>query len=59
MMSIIAIGMNQNGEYMGGKLGALGLIRGGAGDEIWSPAAPPGEGGGRGVIPDGRIAFPG
>ena len=40
MMPIIAIGMRQNGEHMGEKLGALGLIRGGAGDEIWSPAAP-------------------
>ena len=40
MMPIIAIGMKQNGEYMSGKLDSLGLIRGGAGDEIWSPAAP-------------------
>ena len=38
--SLCADGMNQNGEYMRGKLGTLGLIRGGAGEEIWSPAAP-------------------
>ena len=40
MMAIIAIGMKQNSEYMSGKLDSLDLIRGGAGEEIWSPAAP-------------------
>jgi len=38
--SLCADGMRQNGEYMRGKLDSLGLIRGGAGEEIWSPAAP-------------------
>ena len=38
--SLCADGMSQNSEYMSGKLDSLGLIRGAAGDEIWSPAAP-------------------